>query len=97
MTMAFLLAVNLKVANFEKWKAAFDSGDGLRRGAGEKGYQLFRASDDPNNLVLLCEWSSVEAAQKFMHSDELRQAQQEAGVTQYPDITTLELIDSGSF
>lgn len=95
--MAHLLAVNLKVANFEKWKASFDASVEMRKAAGEKSYQLFRTADDPNELVLLCEWTTIEAAQHFMHSDELRQAQQEAGVTQFPDNRPLELIDSGSF
>ncbi|MHC4985472.1 MAG: antibiotic biosynthesis monooxygenase [Planctomycetota bacterium] len=92
--MAHMLAVNLKVANYEKWKACFDASTEMRKAAGEQSYQLFHKAEDPNDLVMLCVWHDEESARKFLASDDLRAAQQESGVTQHPDCSVLVELDS---
>ena len=92
--MAHMLAVNLTVANYEKWKANFDASAEMRKAAGEQSYQLFRKAEDPNDLVMLCVWHDEDSARQFLHSDALRAAQQESGVTQIPDCCVLVELDS---
>ena len=94
--MAHMLAVNLKVANYEKWKACFDASAQMRKAAGEQSYQLFRKADDPNDLVMLCVWHDEDSARRFLASDDLRNAQAESGVIQHPDCTVLVELDSGT-
>ncbi len=91
--MPHVLAVNLKVANYEKWKECFDASVELRKGKGEISCQLFRTADDPNELVMLAEWHDEESARQFLGSEELRHAQQESGVTQIPDCLVLQEIE----
>jgi heme-degrading monooxygenase HmoA len=52
-----------------------------------------RNADDPNELVILLEWDSVENARQFAIADELREAMQRAGVADQPDVYFLEEIE----
>lgn len=40
-------------------------------------------ADDPNSVALLMEWDSLDDAQKFAQSQELREAMQQSGVIGY--------------
>lgn len=44
------------------------------------GGHLFRTADDPNDLAILVEWDSVENAQGFTESEDLREAMERASV-----------------
>ena len=48
---------------------------------------------DPNELVILLEWDSLENARRFADVDELREAMQRAGVTDRPDVYFLEEVE----
>ena len=74
----------IKVKNFTNWKSAFDNEDGkaLRRIGGMRSYQIFQASDDPNYVVILTEWDSVDDGRKFIQSKELQEANKESGVVE---------------
>lgn len=84
------LMVRHRVADYDAWKAAFDSFVDMRRAAGEKSYQVLSVAGEPNNIVVLCEWDSVERARAFAQSPELRDTMQKIGVTEPPDIYYLE-------
>jgi heme-degrading monooxygenase HmoA len=51
---------------------------------------VFRNATDPNELVILFEWSDLEQARQFAQSEDLRQGMQRAGVVDQPDIYLLE-------
>ena len=78
--------VQYKVADFTRWKEAFDADFGKRMSAGETGFRLFQGVDDPRDVTLLIDWDTLEHAQQFMKSDELRNAMQKAGVQGTPDV-----------
>ena len=79
-----------KVADYYRWKEAFDAHLATRKRAGETGFRLFHNLDDPREVFLLLDWSSSEEARRFMSSDDLRNAMQKAGVVGTPDIQYLE-------
>ncbi len=79
-----------KVADFNKWKQAFDAHLNQRMGAGENGCRIFHAVDDPRDLTLLSDWESVESARRFMTSADLRSAMQNAGVIGEPEVHYLQ-------
>ena len=93
--MAYLL-VRHKTEDYAKWKAAFDKFGPVRKAAGEKSYALCHVAGEPNNIVVLNEWDSVENLQKFLQSDELKAAMQEGGVAEKPEIHILEPIEKGA-
>jgi heme-degrading monooxygenase HmoA len=90
--MPYIL-VRHKVADYPKWKPAFDEHSATRQANGSRGGQLFRNANDPNELVILFEWDDLERARQFAQSEDLRQAMQRAGVADQPDIYFLEAVE----
>ena len=78
------------VADYSRWKEAFDSHLNARKRAGETGFRLFHNAEDMREIFLLSDWQTVEEARKFMTSDELRDAMANAGVVGAPEIQYLE-------
>ncbi len=62
--------VRHKVADYNRWKQAFDSHLNTRKHAGETGCRIFHTVDDPKEVVLFLDWDAIETARKFMKSDE---------------------------
>ena len=52
-----------------------------------------RNADDPDELVILLEWDSVENARRFAGADELQDAMRWAGVPVQPDVYFLEEVE----
>ena len=87
--MAHLLIIH-RVEDYAKWRAVFDEKVGLRQENGERSAHVFRNADDPNNLVLLFGWDSLDNARSYVQDPRLRAAMQEAGVTGPPQILFLD-------
>jgi len=83
------MLVQHKVKDFANWKKVFDSQADFRKSSGELSDQIYHDAGDPNKLILVFKWNSVENAQKFAHSPELRAAMEKAGVDGAPTITFL--------
>jgi len=83
--MASML-IQHKVRDFTEWKKVFDSSAGLRASSGELSNQIFRDASDPNSLTIVNKWNSLEKAQKFAHSPELKAAMEKAGVVGAPSV-----------
>ena len=79
-----------KVADYDKWKAIFDSDTDARKAAGQISERVFRNQADPSETVLLFEWESAEKVKEFMESDHLKQKMADAGVTSPPDVVFLD-------
>ena len=82
--------VRHKVADYSRWKEAFDSHLTTRKRAGETGCHVFHGVDDAREVVVLLDWQTIEEARKFMNSDELHQRMKEAGVQGAPEVQYLE-------
>jgi len=78
-----------KVADFAKWKPAYDAHAPTRQAAGLREERLLRGIDDPNEVVLLFAGDDLKKAQSFAASPDLREAMQKAGVIGKPDISFL--------
>jgi heme-degrading monooxygenase HmoA len=75
-----------KVADFSKWKAAYDAHASMRQSAGFKESHLLRNVANPNEVVLLFTADDLEKAQAFAGSADLRETMQKAGVIDKPDV-----------
>ncbi len=84
------LLVRHKVSDFSKWKSAYDAHSPARREAGLKEEHLLRNMDNPNEVFLLFEVKDVEKAKEFGASANLREAMQDAGVVDKPDLYLLD-------
>ena len=88
------LLIRHKVQDYSTWKAVFDEDEATRRANGSQGGWLFRDADDPHEVLLLLAWDDLERARLFADSDDLREALARAGVTDRPDISFLEDVES---
>ena len=72
----------LKVEDFARWKAEWDARAEMRKEAGQKKHEIFQDVDDPNTVVLLIEWESLDVPRKFAETDQFKEMLAHAGVTQ---------------
>ncbi len=86
--MASML-VQHQVKDFTEWKRVYDSVADLRSSNGELSDQIYHDASDPNRLTVMFKWDSLENAQKYAQSPELKAAMEKAGVEGPPDISFL--------
>ena len=84
------MIVRHKVADYNRWKEAFDAHLGVRKAAGETDYRVLLSVEDPREVTLFFDWGSLERARRFAGSDDLKEAMKHAGVVGDPDIRFLE-------
>lgn len=80
------LVLRFRVADFDDWKAVFDSAESVRIDHGIIGHHVNRAEDDPNDLSLYFAVADIDAAKAFMASDEVKALMARAGVVSPPEM-----------
>lgn len=75
-----------KVADFNTWKAHFNSVFTFRKSQGECNFHVFCDDADPSMLTLVCEWENAELAKKFFASEDLKKEMKRSGVVGEPEI-----------
>jgi hypothetical protein len=93
--MPYLL-VRHTVKDYAKWKPFFDEDQSTRQKSGSKGGHLYLNSQNPNELIVVFEWDTLENARKFAESADLWEVMEKAGVIGKPDIYFLEHVESFS-
>jgi len=74
------------VSNYETWRKAYDEFASIQKSKGVTGQSVYQATDNPNDITVTHEFASVQAAQAFVNSDELKSAMQNAGVMGAPTV-----------
>lgn len=74
------------VADYDKWRVAYDDDESTRKEYGMKELGVHRGSDNPNDLTVVFEIESVERANEYAQSGDLKAKMMEAGVQGMPDI-----------
>lgn len=78
--------VRHEVADYPAWKSVFESALDWRHKNGERSCRIFHNAGNINDLTLLFEWESLEAARAFMGSEELKARMAKAGVKGQPRV-----------
>jgi len=89
-----IVIVEHTVEDYEAWKRGFDEHRSVQDKHGMTDHRLYRSSDDPNTVTLLCRFPSREAAEGFLNDPSLAEAMQHAGVLGAPRITTWEEVEA---
>jgi heme-degrading monooxygenase HmoA len=84
------MIIRHKVADYSRWKEAFDAHLNVRKAAGETESRVMVSVDDPREVTIFCDWDSLDHARRFASSDDLKQAMKQAGVTGDSDVHFLE-------
>jgi hypothetical protein len=81
-----IVLIRHKVANYAKWKKAVRACAPWRKKSGEKCFRAFRSASSPNDLTIICSFSTAAKMKAFIKSAELRKRMKDAGVVSKPQI-----------
>ncbi len=88
------LIVRQKVEDYARWKPVFDEHATARQEAGSKGIRVLRSADEPNEVLAISEWETLEQARQFAQSPGLREAMQRAGIADRTDLYFVHEVDA---
>ena len=74
------------ISDYKVWRKAYDDFAPVQKAKGVTAKAVYQAADNPNDITVVHDFGSVEAAQAFAKSDELKKAMQGAGVVGTPTI-----------
>ena len=80
------LFVKHSVEDFRNWKVVYDEFGSTRRTLGVTGASVHQDPQDPNMLTVTHQFATMDAAQTFANSNELKNAMMNAGVVGRPDV-----------
>jgi hypothetical protein len=91
--VVMILMVEHRVRDFDTWKPVYDEHAAVRRKYGATGHEMYRAVDDPNNVIVLNAFPSVDQAKAFATDPSLKEAMERGGVIGEPHITWAEEVE----
>jgi hypothetical protein len=91
-----VLIIQHKVANFAYWKSQYDAHDSVRLLHGLHNYALGRGINDSNMIVIFLKMEDTLRAKALMHSKDLKNRMQEAGVLGVPSFMCVDVIFNDS-
>ena len=95
--MATKLIAQLHVQDYDRFKAVFDELRPVRKEHGAVAHRLHRGVDDPNRVVVVTEYATVDDARAFALSATLKEAQRRAGVDAPADFVVCEEVEADTY
>jgi hypothetical protein len=86
-------SIHVSVEDFDRWKPVFDEDGVNRERASSRGGYVCRNRANPNELVVLLEFTDAAHMEAFSQSPGLHEAMARSGVVGTPDIAFLDLAD----
>ena len=80
------MIIHHRVQNYEAWRPVYDAHEPARNAAGLSNGRVFRAADDPQDVVILFDMADRQRAEAFAASEDLKIAMQRSGVQGKPDM-----------
>jgi hypothetical protein len=87
--MAISLVLH-RVADYDAWREVYDSVADLQAAGGVSAESVYRAADDPDNVLVIHHFDSVATAQAFFANPDLLGAMKEGGVQGQPRVEIFE-------
>lgn len=72
--------VRHEVADYDAWRAAYDSVDETRKKMGCIAQSVYHAPDNPHDITVIHDFLSLDAARAFASSSVLKETMTKAGV-----------------
>lgn len=88
--MATKVIVAHHVSDFDEWLPVFKEHGDVRRKHGAQGHVVNRGIEDPNQIVIVTEFATLDGARGFMTDPSLKEAMAKAGVDGSPTIYLVE-------
>jgi hypothetical protein len=80
------LIIQHKVADYATWEPAFAAHEETRASACIINPRVYRAVDDPNDVLAVFDVEDYDAAEELVSSDEMAETMKSAGVTGEPTV-----------
>jgi hypothetical protein len=80
------LFIRHRVADYAKWRKAYNDFDAERNGMGVSGHGVYKLDGNPNDVTIYHHFVSMQAAKAFAGNPRLKEVMQAAGVQGEPDI-----------
>ena len=74
------------VADYGKWRQAYDAFDAERRGMGVVGDAVYRSAEKDTDVTVTHDFETLDAGKAFVASQRLREVMGAAGVISVPSI-----------
>lgn len=74
------------VADYDRWLPVFTEHEAVRRSHGATGHSITRGVDDPNTIVIVNDFATLEGARAFTQDPSLPAAMERGGVDGHPQV-----------
>ncbi len=82
------------VADYDRWYPVFTEHEDIRRQHGAMGHSVNREVADPNSVVIVNEFATLEGARAFSQDPSLPAAMERGGVAWPPQVWIVEEADA---
>lgn len=86
--------VQHRVVDYDKWLPVFTEHEGVRRQHGAIGHSVNRSVADPNSIVIVNDFATLEGARAFSQDPSLPAAMERGGVDGAPQVWIVEEADA---
>lgn len=93
----YLLRIEHPVPNFDGWKQAFDSDPVGREKSGVRRYQILRAIDDPNYVMIDLEFDTAPQAEALLAAMRVVWGQVEGTIMMNPKARIVEVAETKAY
>lgn len=91
--MSIHVITRFQVKDFDVWKQNFDADFEMRKANGELSAQVFQDIREPNHLVLLTVWESLDVAEAFIANPNVRERIKEGGLIGEQELMLLRQVE----
>ena len=92
-----MLRIEHPVPNFEGWKQAFDNDLVGREKSGVRRYQILRASDDPNYVLIDLEFDTTQQAEALLAAMRVVWGRVEGTIMTNPKARIVEIAETKTY
>ena len=91
------IIVQHHVADYDKWFPVFIEHGAVRRQYGATGHTVTRAAADPNSVIIVNEFATLDGATAFSQDSSLPEAMARAGVDGAPQVWIVNEADDATY
>lgn len=81
------------VFDYDRWYPVFTEHEDVRRRHGAMGHSIHREVTDPNSILIVNDFATLEGAQAFAQDPSLPEAMQRGGVDQAPQVWMVDEVE----
>jgi hypothetical protein len=85
------------VVDYDRWYPVFTEHEAIRRGHGATGHSINRVAADPNTIVIVNDFATLDGAQSFTQDPSLHSAMERGGVDGAPQVWIVDEAEAKTY